>query len=56
MDSSAITAFAIAPIPPSNILNMLIVVILATGVFQLKYSKWHALSAEQRTILNAWDW
>jgi hypothetical protein len=56
MDAIAVSSFATAPISPKNILNMLLVVILVLGVFQLEYIEWHALPAGQCTILNAWDW
>ena len=56
MDFVAFAAFATEVIPPNDVLKMIIAAILATGVFQLKYTKWHALPAAQRTILNAWDW
>jgi hypothetical protein len=56
MDAIAVAAFADAPIRPSDVLNMLLAVILATGVFQLEYTEWHALPAARRTILIAWDW
>ena len=55
MDSVAISAFASQPIAPTNVLNMRIVVILTTGVFQLKYTNWYALPAGERTLLDAWD-
>jgi hypothetical protein len=56
MDAIAVAAFADAPIRASDVLNMLLAVILATGVFQLEYTEWHALPAAKRTILIAWDW
>ena len=56
MDAIAVTYFDEAPLSPNNVLNMLLAVILATCVFQLEYSEWHALPANERTILNAWDW
>ena len=55
MDNVVIAAFATSPIPPSDVLNMLIAIILAMSVFQLEYTDWHALPVGQRTILNAWD-
>ena len=55
MDATAVASFAEAPISPNNVLNMLLAVILATGVSQLEYSEWHTLPANERTILNAWD-
>jgi hypothetical protein len=56
MDAIAVAAFADSPISPSDVLNMLLAVILATGVFQLEYTEWHALPTAQHTILIAWDW
>ena len=56
MDAIAIASFADAPIITTDVLNMLLAVILATGVFQLEYTEWHALPANQKTLLNAWDW
>ena len=56
MNSVAIAVFTTPPIVPNGVLNMLIVTILAMGVFQLKYTKWHALSVGQHSTLNAWDW
>ena len=56
MDAIAVVSFAEAPISPNDVLNMLLAVILATGVFQLECTEWHALPSNQRTILNAWDW
>ena len=56
MDAIAVASFAKAPISPNDVLNMLLAVILATGVFQLEYTKRHALPANERTILNACDW
>ena len=53
MDAIAVASFAEAPISPNDVLNMLLAVILVTGVFQLEYSEWHALSVNKRTILNA---
>ena len=50
MDSVAIFFFASQPIVPTNILNMLIVGILATVSFQLEYTKCHVRP------LNDWDW
>jgi hypothetical protein len=35
---------------------MLLDVILNTGLFQLEYTKWHALPDNERTIVNAWNW
>ena len=56
MDTIAVPSFADAPIIANNVLNMLLAVILAMGVFQLEYSKWHALPANEHTLLNVWDW
>ena len=56
MAAIAVAAFATAPIRPNNIFNMLLAVILATGVFQLEYTKRHTLPVGQHTILNACDW
>ena len=56
MDAIAIASFADAPIIANDVLNMLLAVILATSVFQLEYTEWHALPANQKTLLNAWDW
>ena len=53
MDDIAVASFATAPISPNNILNVLLAVILATGVFQLEHTEWHTLPVGQRTILNA---
>ena len=39
MGSVAITTFDSAPTAPNNILNMLMDGILATGVFQIEYTK-----------------
>ena len=47
-------AFVKQPILPANVLSMLLAVILATGTFQLAYTKWHALPDEEQTIDNAW--
>ena len=42
MYSVAIANFASVPIVPNNVLNILMTAILATGVFQLEYTKWYA--------------
>jgi hypothetical protein len=39
MNSVTITTFATAPIKPKDVLNRLIVVVLAMGVFQLEYTE-----------------
>ena len=49
-------AFASQIIPPTDVLNMFIDFILATGIFQLEYNKWHVLPAGEHTHLNALDW
>ena len=49
-------AFASQIIPPTDVLNMLIAVILATGVFHLEYTKWHIVPAGERIVLAIWDW
>ena len=44
MNPVAIAAFATAPIKPKDIINMIIAVILATGMFQLEYTICHTLT------------
>jgi hypothetical protein len=55
-DGAAFTVFSRQPITIANILNMIPTVILATGVFQLQYTKWYAMPAGKITIVNAWIW
>jgi hypothetical protein len=55
-DSIAFTTFSAQPIAPTGVLDVLLVVLLPPGVFQLEYAKWHVLPARQKIILNAWIW
>ena len=55
IDAITVASFAEAPISPNNVLNILLAVMLVTSVFQLKYSQWHTLPTNGRTILNALD-
>ena len=55
MDAITFTAFATKPILASEVLNMLLIVILFTGVSQLKYTKCHTLPDTNEIIGNAWE-
>ena len=53
-NGDAFAAFTKQPISATDVLTMLLAVILATGVFQLEYTKWHTLPTGKRIIINAW--
>ena len=46
-DGTNFAAFAKQPIKASDVLNMLLAVILNTGLFQLEYTEWHTLPENQ---------
>ena len=53
-DGIAYAVFADAQINVADALNMLIYVLLKTGVFQAQYEEWHALPRGDRMLENAW--
>ena len=55
-DRIAYAVFADAQINAADVLNMLISVLLKTGVFQEQYEEWHALPRGNHTLANAWIW
>jgi hypothetical protein len=55
-DGANFAAFEKQPINANDVLNMLLAVILDTGLFQLKYTEWHALPDNEQTIVNTWKW
>ena len=55
-DGIVYTVFADATINAADALNMLIYVLLKTGVFQAQYEEWHTLPRGDRTLTNAWVW
>ena len=55
-DGIAYAVFADAQINAADALNMLVSVLLKTGVFQAKYEEWHALPRGDRTLANTCLW
>ena len=55
-DGIAYAVFADTTINAVDALNMLIHVLLKSGVFQTQYEKWHALLRGDRTLANVWVW
>ena len=52
-DGIAFAAFANQPISPEDALNMLLTVIVKTGIFQIQYEEWHSLPETEKTMANA---
>ena len=55
-DALIYTAFAESSISVSNALNLLLNVILKTGIFQVQYKEWHNLPVGERNLVNALVW
>ena len=52
----AFAAFANQPISPEDALNMLLTVVVKTGVFLIQYEEWHSLPETEKTMANAFIW
>ena len=55
-DGMAYASFAKQAIERSDALNMLITVLVTTGLFQTQYEEWHALPEDEKNLTNAFIW
>ena len=55
-DGMAYASFAKQTLEASDVLNMFLTVIVATGLFQTQYEEWHALPEDEKTLANAFIW